>query len=64
MIEEERPARKLVHEVGQPLDTLSVHELAERIALLRGEIERIEAARTAKLAAAEAAASVFGRPGG
>ena len=49
------------HEVGQALDTLSVDELEERIALLRGEIERLDQARKAKSAASVAADAFFRR---
>ena len=51
--------RAAAHEIGQKLDDLSVEELGERIALLRREIERLEAARDAKQAAKSAAGSVF-----
>ena len=47
-----------VHEIGQNIDDLSSPELAERIGLLRAEIERLEkaiAARQSTRAAAEAA---------
>ena len=47
-----------VHEIGQNLDALSAPELAERIALLKAEIDRLEhaiAARQATRAAAHAA---------
>ena len=37
------PRRKIVHEIGQELALISVKELEERIALLREEIERLEA---------------------
>jgi uncharacterized small protein (DUF1192 family) len=47
------------HEVGQPLDTLSVAELDERIALLKQEIERLAAARDAKDASRRAADAFF-----
>lgn len=47
------------HEIGQPLDTLSVADLDERIAMLRAEIERLEAARTAKAASLQAADLFF-----
>ena len=57
--EDLRPRRPATHEIGQKLDALSVDDLAERIALLRGEIERLEAARTAKEAAKTAAGSIF-----
>ncbi len=53
------PKKKPEHEIGQPLDSLSVGELAERIELLRAEIARLEAARTAKAASATAAAAFF-----
>ncbi len=56
-----RPKRPVSHEIGQVLDALSVDELDERIALLRAEIERIEAARRAKAAAASAADAFFRR---
>ena len=50
------------HEVGQLLDTLSVDELTERIALLKDEIVRLETARQAKTAASNAADAFFRRP--
>ncbi len=53
------PKKKTVHDMGQPLDALSVDELAERVGLLREEILRLEADRDAKLASRAAADSVF-----
>ncbi len=53
------PKKKLAHEIGQPLDTLSVDELDERVVILREEIVRLEAARKAKLASRAVADSVF-----
>ncbi|WP_159726679.1 DUF1192 domain-containing protein [Methylosinus sp. Ce-a6] len=47
------------HEIGQPLDTLSVAEFDARIALLRAEIERLETARAAKAASLAAADAFF-----
>ncbi|MBY0259300.1 DUF1192 domain-containing protein [Methylobacterium sp.] len=47
------------HRIGEPLDTLSVEDLAERVAVLRAEIARIEAARDAKEAALARASSIF-----
>jgi uncharacterized small protein (DUF1192 family) len=41
--EEDRPRPKVVHEIGQDLALLSVAELEARIALLKGEIARLEA---------------------
>lgn len=51
-----RPGR---HEIGQSLDLLSVDELDERIAALQAEIERLAAARVAKVASRAAAAAFF-----
>lgn len=47
------------HQMGQPLDALSLAEFDERIALLRAEIERLEAARAAKAASLAAADAFF-----
>ena len=57
--EDGRPPKKAAHEMGQDLSALSVEELAERIALLRGEIVRIEAAMTMKRATRDAADRFF-----
>jgi uncharacterized small protein (DUF1192 family) len=46
--DEDRPKKKLSHEIGQDLTLLSVKELDERIALLRDEIARLEANKTGK----------------
>jgi uncharacterized small protein (DUF1192 family) len=51
--------RKVVHEIGQSLDDLSVHEIDERITILQAEIARLEEARRAKEASASAAAAFF-----
>jgi hypothetical protein len=48
-----------VHEIGQPLDALSVTELAERIAMLEAEIERLAAMRRSKEASKRAADAFF-----
>lgn len=47
------------HEIGQNLDELSVHEIDERIEILKREIARLEAARSSKQASAAAAAAFF-----
>jgi uncharacterized small protein (DUF1192 family) len=57
--DEDRPRKKISHEIGQDLSLLSVEELAERIALLKGEIERLEAASAKKRASKDAANSFF-----
>lgn len=57
--DEDRPRKKVSHEIGQDLSLLSVEELGERIALLRSEIERLEAASAKKRASKDAANSLF-----
>jgi uncharacterized small protein (DUF1192 family) len=57
--EDDRPRKKISHEIGQDLSLLSVEELAERIALLKGEIERLEAASAKKRASKDAANNFF-----
>ena len=47
------------HELGQNLDLLSAPELADRIQLLREEIERLEAAIKARDATRQAASAFF-----
>ncbi len=47
------------HQLGERVDDLSIAELDLRVALLRAEIARLEAMRTAKQAAAAAATSFF-----
>ena len=57
--DDDRPRKKISHEIGQDLSLLSVEELGERIALLRSEIERLEAASAKKRASKDAADSFF-----
>ncbi len=57
--DDDRPRKKISHEIGQELSLLSVEELAERIALLRSEIERLEAASARKRASKDAANNFF-----
>jgi uncharacterized small protein (DUF1192 family) len=59
--DEDRPKKKLAHEIGQDLALLSVEELRDRISLLRDEIARLEAAMTAKQAQRTAADQFFKR---
>jgi uncharacterized small protein (DUF1192 family) len=59
--DEDRPKKKLVHEIGQDLALLSIEELGARIALLTSEIERLEAVRTSKQASRSAADQFFKR---
>ena len=61
MEEDDRPKTKKVHEIGQDLTLLSVEELAERIALLKEEIARLEANMAQKRASRSVADQVFKR---
>jgi uncharacterized small protein (DUF1192 family) len=54
-----KPKPRLTHEIGQNVDDLSAPELAERIALLQSEIERLEKAIEARQATRAAADSAF-----
>ena len=56
--DDDRPKKKLAHEIGQDLTLLSVAELTERIGLLKGEIARLEA-ETVKKRASQTAADAF-----
>ncbi|MBN9042841.1 MAG: hypothetical protein BGP05_12295 [Rhizobiales bacterium 62-47] len=57
--DDDKPRKKISHEIGQDLSLLSVDELTERIALLAAEIERLQTAMTKKRASRDAAASFF-----
>jgi uncharacterized small protein (DUF1192 family) len=46
--DDDRPKKKIVHEIGQDLALLSIRELEERIALLNAEIGRLQAAIASK----------------
>jgi uncharacterized small protein (DUF1192 family) len=59
--DEDKPRKKIAHTLGEDLAKLSLDELAVLVALLRAEIERIEAAAAAKRSSAEVAASFFKR---
>jgi len=59
--DEDRPKKKLVHEIGQELTLLSVKELDERMALLNEEIARLEADKAKKQAQRSAADQFFKR---
>ena len=57
--DDEKPKKKLVHEIGQDLTLLSAGELNERIALLKEEIARLEADMAKKVSVMSAAAMFF-----
>ena len=57
--EDDRPRKKISHEIGQDLSLLSVEELTERIAFLNAEIDRLKEAMGKKRASKDAANSFF-----
>jgi uncharacterized small protein (DUF1192 family) len=57
--DDDKPRKKVTHEIGQDLSLLSVEELTERIALMNSEIERLQAAMAKKRASKDAANSFF-----
>jgi uncharacterized small protein (DUF1192 family) len=57
--DDDRPRKKITHDIGQDLSLLSVEELTERVALLKTEIARLEEATTKKRASRDAANSIF-----
>jgi uncharacterized small protein (DUF1192 family) len=59
--EDDRPKKKVAHEIGQDLTLLSVRELTERIGLLKDEIARLEADIAKKQATRSAADQFFKR---
>ena len=59
--DDDRPKKKITHEIGQDLSLLSVDELAERVQLLRDEIARLEADMAQKRAKRAAADQFFKR---
>ncbi|MEA2902894.1 MAG: hypothetical protein QOG38_3406 [Hyphomicrobiales bacterium] len=59
--DDDRPKKKIVHEIGQDLTLLSVEELDERVGLLNGEIARLEADKAKKQATRTAADQFFKR---
>jgi uncharacterized small protein (DUF1192 family) len=57
--DDDKPRKKIAHEIGQDLSLLSVDELGERIALLTAEIERLRSAEVKKRASKDAADRFF-----
>ena len=57
--DDDRPKKKIVHEIGQELALLSVKELQERIALLKEEIVRLETSITSKQSSRNVADTFF-----
>lgn len=59
LFEDDKPKRKVTHDIGQDLYLLSVAELDERIALLKAEILRLETDRASKNNSKAAAEALF-----
>ena len=57
--DDDRPKKKIAHEIGQDLSLLSVKELDERIGLLQSEIARLEANKLGKQASLKTADQFF-----
>jgi uncharacterized small protein (DUF1192 family) len=57
--EDDRPKKKIAHEIGQDLALLSVEELNDRISLLNDEIARLQTALASKQASRSAADQFF-----
>jgi uncharacterized small protein (DUF1192 family) len=57
--DDDKPKKKLSHEIGQDLTVLSAAELTDRITLLKDEIARLEADRARKQAVKSAADMFF-----
>ena len=57
--DDDKPRKKITHEIGQDLSLLSVEELIERIALMSAEIERLQQAAAKKRASKDAANNFF-----
>ena len=59
--DDDKPKKKITHEIGQDLSLLSVEELAARVQLMHDEISRLEADMAAKRASRSAADQFFKR---
>ena len=59
--EDDKPKKKIAHEIGQDLTLLSVDELAARVQLMRDEISRLEADMAQKRVSRSAADQFFKR---
>jgi uncharacterized small protein (DUF1192 family) len=59
--DDDKPKKKVAHEIGQDLSLLSVEELAARVQLMHDEISRLEADMASKRAKRAAADQIFKR---
>ncbi|RWX79026.1 DUF1192 domain-containing protein [Neorhizobium lilium] len=58
-MDDDRPKKPTVHEVGSDLSLLSTDELSARVGLLQGEIQRLQAEIDRKNSGRKAAESFF-----
>jgi len=59
--EDDKPKKKIAHEIGQDLTLLSIEELGARVQLLHDEIKRLEADMAQKRVSRSAADQFFKR---
>ncbi|NEI70198.1 DUF1192 family protein [Rhizobium lusitanum] len=59
IFDDDRPKQPSAHEIGSDLSVLSVDELKNRVALLQGEISRLEQEIAAKTSGRKAAEGLF-----
>lgn len=57
--DDDKPRKKISHEIGQDLSLLSVGDVEDRIAMLAAEIERLQADAAKKRASRDAANAFF-----
>jgi uncharacterized small protein (DUF1192 family) len=57
--DDERPLKKISHEIGCDLSMLSADELKARIELMKSEVERLEAEIIQKVSGRAAAENLF-----
>lgn len=59
MFDDDAAKKPKGHEVGMPIDAMSVEELTERVGMLEGEIARLKAAIDARQKHKSDALSIF-----
>ena len=59
MFDDDQVKKPKLHEVGMPIDTMSVEELLARIGLLEGEFARLQAGIVARQKTRSAADALF-----
>jgi uncharacterized small protein (DUF1192 family) len=59
LFEDDKPKKKISHEIGSDLSLLSADELRYRVGLLKAEIERLETEIAAKGSSRNAAEGLF-----